>query len=101
MPGHVSINDQIRVDEPSYLDHPVLLICRGDKVIEVYVVDENGLEHHAGRLEHPIKADEEKIRILVRAIKRRVKERPFSRTALAWLSALSYSGMLARWEDPR
>jgi hypothetical protein len=100
MPGHVSIKDQIKVVEPSYLEHPVVLICRGDKAIEMYAVDENGLEHYAGKLDHHIGVDEEKIRVIVKAIKRRIKERPFSRTALAWLAALSYSGMLARWEDP-
>jgi hypothetical protein len=100
MPGHVTIEDTIRVDEPSYLKHPALLVCRADKVIEVYAVDKNGLEHPVGRLDHHIGVDEEKVRILVRAIRQRVKERPFSHVALAWLSALSYQGMLKRWEDP-
>lgn len=98
--GSITIEDTIRVDEPSYLEHPALLVCRADKVIEVYAIDENGLEHPAGRLDHHIGVDEEKIRIIVKAIRSRVKERPFSHTALAWLRALSYQGMLKRWEDP-
>jgi hypothetical protein len=90
----------IKVDNNRIFDGPVVMIARDDKVIELYVVDKDGLEQYAGRLEHPIGADEQKIITLLKAIKSRIKERPLSRESLHWLTCLSYAGMLARWEDP-
>jgi hypothetical protein len=87
--------DRIEVTNPK-----VVLQLRHDHVVEIYVVDARGLEMYAGRLEHTTRADEEKIRILLKAIRNRVVEAPFSRRALSWLRALSHQGMLARWEDP-
>lgn len=94
------MRDRIVVDHHN-LDSKVVLFLRNDHVIEIYAIDERGLEEFAGRLEHTIKADEEKIRILVKAIRNHVTSAPFSRRALNWLRALSEHGMLARWEDPR
>jgi hypothetical protein len=91
--------DRIEVTNRN-LDAKVVLQLRHDHVIEIYAVDDHGLEEYAGRLEHTIRADEEKIRILLKAIRNHVVEAPFSRRALSWLRALAYHGMLARWEDP-
>jgi hypothetical protein len=90
----------IKVENNRIFDGPVVMIARDDKVIELYVVDKDGLEQYAGRLGHPIGADEQKIIALLKAIKLRIKERPLSHESLHWLTCLSYSGMLARWEDP-
>ncbi len=90
----------ITVDDPSVLDAKVVMLARNDKVIELYAVDEHGLEQYAGRLEHLIGADERKIARLLRAIKERIKERPLSRESQHWLNCLAHAGMLARWEDP-
>lgn len=91
---------RITVDDTRVLDSKVIMLARNDKVIELYAVDDRGLEEYAGRLEHPIGADERKIACLLRAIKERIKERPLSRESQHWLNCLAHAGMLARWEDP-
>jgi hypothetical protein len=90
----------IKVENNRIFDGPVMMIARNDKAIDLYLIDKHGLEQYAGRLEHPIDADEQKIVVLLKAIKARIKERPLSRESLHWLSCLSEAGMLARWEDP-
>ena len=95
----------IKVENNRLFDHPVVMVSRHertDKHIELYVVDESGLEQYAGKLVQPISGglDVDKIAYLLRAIRNRIKERPLSRESLHWLECLSYSGLLARWEDP-
>ncbi len=94
----------IVVDEPRYFDAKVVMLCRNDRVIELYAVDDHGLEEYAGRLEHTVTADRDQHKLdqlqrLVANIKYRIKERPLSRESLAWLEGLAKCGMLARYED--
>jgi len=75
----------------------VVLACRDDHVVEVYVVDDSGLEVYFGRLdqlEQVGEANQRKLGVLLGAVARHVRERPVSPRALAWLSALDRAGLL-------
>jgi len=96
MASYVGVLDKLRV-ESRLLDRPVVLACRDDRVVEVYVVDDSGLEVYFGRLdqlERVGEANQRKFEVLLGAVARHVKERPVSPRALAWLSALDYAGLL-------
>lgn len=90
--SHVDALDRFTVEHRD-LDAPVVLLCREDRVVEVYVVDDGGLEQFAGFLDRQTEP-RDKVAVLLRAISTRVKEDPVSARAHAWLSALRYQGLL-------
>jgi hypothetical protein len=87
--------DKFRV-ESRLFDRPVVLACRDDHVVEVYVVDEGGLEVYFGRLDQLERggSNQAKINVLLEAVGRRVREKPVSARSLAWLSALDAARLL-------
>ena len=96
MASHVSVLDKLRV-ESRLFDRPVVLACRDDHVVEVYVVDDSGLEVYFGRLDQLDQSgakNQAKLDVLVKAVGLRVREEPISARSLAWLSALDRAGLL-------
>ena len=96
MLSHPNLLDEFRV-ESRLFERPVVLACRDDHVVEVYVVDDAGLEVYFGRLdqlEQVGEANQRKLEVLLGAVARHVRERPVSPRALAWLSALDRAGLL-------
>jgi hypothetical protein len=93
MASHVKVLDRIQV-ESRVLDQPVVLLCREDKFIEVYVVAGDGREEFAGFLNRRHKAPQEKVDALLSAINKRIREDPVSRRSHAWLMVLDHEGLL-------
>jgi len=95
--SHVGVVDKIKV-ESRLLDRPVVLACRNDRVVEVYVTDDSGLEAYFGRLDQIERGESSnqaaKFDVLVQAIGRRVREKAVSTRSLAWLSTLDAAGLL-------
>lgn len=90
----------IRIENRNLFDNPIVMIAYGEKSIELYV-DEGGLEMPAGRLDHHLDAEDDKIVCLLKAIKDRILENPLSDESRHWLSCLAYGGMLEWWKIRR
>jgi len=94
--AHVNVVDRIVV-ESRLLEQPVVLACQDDHVVEVYVTDGAGLEAYVGHLElleQRGSNNQAKFDVLLKAVGRRVREKPVSVQTLAWLSALHAAGLL-------
>ena len=97
--GHHNAVDKIKV-ESRLFDYPLVLVCVDDgnwSSIEIYVVDDSGLEVYFSRLDKIDRrgsGNQVKFDVLLAAIKRRVREKPVSIQSLTWLSALKWVGLL-------
>jgi len=90
--------DDVLVDDARHFDAPVKMILRDDSAVELYVVDEKGLEEYAGLLEVGSPRDAEQMRVLMTTIQSIVKKKPLSQRSLWWLTALARCGLLRVWE---
>jgi len=95
--SHVHVIHKINFDDPAF-ERPVTIALRDDHVIEIYAVNEYGLEEYVNRLDRLTTLRVVQMQTIMKAIKSTVGENPFSTVALAWLYALNQGGLLDTWQ---
>jgi len=100
----VQVIDTIPIESRAFTTKVGLLLREGTGLgtsgieIEIYAVNEDGLEEYAGKLDSHQRAPVAQMTAFLKAIQNRIAQKPLSTISLKWLSALDRGSLLQRWE---